>query len=76
MGPRGLPGVRSLVTHCMGQPPPAFDLETLTSVGLVACHSRIYEADLCLNSVLVGTLHFHFSNWQDFFLIVGLKPKQ
>lgn len=52
---RGLSGVRSPVTHCMGQPPPSVDLETLTSVGLVACHSRLYEADLCLNSLLVST---------------------
>jgi len=55
-----IPGFRSLVTHCMGQSPLSFDLETLTSVGLVACHSRLYEADLCLNSVLVSTLHFCF----------------
>lgn len=55
MGLRGLSGIRGLVTPCMGQPPPSSDLETLTSVGLVACRSRLYEADLCLNSLLVST---------------------
>lgn len=72
-GPRGLPGFKSLVTHCMGQSSGSVDLETLTSVGLVACHSRLYEADLCLNSVLVSTLQFHFSIWQDSFLVFGKK---
>lgn len=71
MGLGGLSGLRSLVTHCMGQPLPSFDLETPTSVGLVARHSRLYEADLCLNGVLVSSSLFHSSNWQDFLLIDG-----
>lgn len=57
------------MTHCMGQSPLSFDLETLTSVDLIVCHKRIYKADLCLNSVLENI----FCNWQDFFLVFGKK---
>lgn len=55
------------MTHCMGQSLVSFDLETLTSVGLVASHRRVYESDLCLISVLMSI----FYDWQDSSLILG-----